>query len=201
MLRGVDQLADTVKVTFGPRGRNVVLDVGTGTPTITRDGVTVAKGVILGHPLENMGAQMALQAALKTSDVAGDGTTTATILAQAIFREGVRTIAAGANPMAVKKGIDRAVQAVVQELSRISRPVSGRLIDTVGRISANGDVAIGQIVGNAARHAGKDGVITVEQSESIDTHLEIAEGMQFDQGYLSPTFVTDPVRMEATIEN
>lgn len=201
MLRGVDQLADTVKVTFGPRGRNVVLDVGTGTPTITKDGVTVAKGVVLSNPLENMGAQMALQAALKTSDVAGDGTTTATILAQAIFREGVRTIAAGANPMAVKKGIDRAVEAIVQELNRISRPVSGRLIDTVGTISANGDVAIGQIVGDAARHAGKDGVITVEQSEGIETHLEIAEGMQFDQGYLSPTFVTDPVRREATIEN
>jgi len=201
MLRGVDQLADTVKVTFGPRGRNVVLDVGTGTPTITKDGVTVAKGVVLGNPLENMGAQMALQAALKTSDVAGDGTTTATILAQAIFSQGVRTIAAGADPMAVKKGIDRAVEAIVQELNRISRPVSGRLIDTVGTISANGDIAIGQIVGNAARHAGKDGVITVEPSEGIETHLEIAEGMQFNQGYLSSTFVTDPVRMEATIEN
>lgn len=201
MLRGVDQLADTVKVTFGPRGRNVVLGVGTGTPTITKDGVTVAKGVVLSDPLENMGAQMALEAALKTSDIVGDGTTTATILAQAIFREGVRTIAAGANPMAVKKGIDRAVEAIVRELNRISRPVSGRLIDTVGTISANGDAAIGHIVGDAARHAGKDGVITVEQSEGIETQLEIAEGMQFDQGYLSPTFVTDPVRMEATIEN
>jgi chaperonin GroEL len=201
MLRGVDQLADTVKVTFGPRGRNVVLDVGTGTPTITRDGVTVAKGVVLSDPFESLGAQMALQAALKTSDIAGDGTTTATILAQAIFREGVRTIAAGASPMAVKKGIDKAVEAIVQELNRISRPVSGRLIDRVGTISANGDVAIGHIVGDAARHAGKDGVITVEQSEGIETQLEIVEGMQFDQGYLSPTFVTDAVRMEATIEN
>jgi chaperonin GroEL len=201
MLRGVDQLAETVKVTLGPRGLNVVLGVESGMPTITKDGVTVAKGIVLRDPLENLGAQMTREAALKTSDIAGDGTTTATILAQAIFGEGVKHVAAGANPMAIKRGIERAVAVVVEELNRISRPVSGLMIERVSTISANGDAGIGRMIGNATGKVGKDGVITVERYDGLDTMLEIAEGMQFDRGYINPNFVTDTVRMETAIED
>ncbi len=201
ILRGVNQLADAVKVTLGPKGRNVVIDKKFGSPTITKDGVTVAKEIELKDPLENMGAQMVREVASKTSDVAGDGTTTATVLAQAIFKEGVRTVAAGANPMALKRGIEKAVEQVVNEIHRLAQPVSGDSIAQVGTVSANGDKTIGTIIAQAMEKVGKDGVITVEESKTMDTTLEVVEGMQFDRGYLSPYFVTDPERMEAVLEN
>lgn len=201
ILRGVNQLADAVKVTLGPKGRNVVIDKKFGSPTITKDGVTVAKEIELKDSLENMGAQMVREVASKTSDVAGDGTTTATVLAQAIFKEGVRTVAAGANPMALKRGIDKAVLKVVEEIKNFSQPVSGSAIAQVGTVSANGDPKIGEIIAEAMDKVGKDGVITVEESKTMDTTLEVVEGMQFDRGYLSPYFVTDPERMEAVLEN
>ncbi len=200
ILRGVNQLADAVKVTLGPKGRNVVIDKKFGSPTITKDGVTVAKEIELQDPLENMGAQMVREVASKTSDVAGDGTTTATVLAQAIFKEGVRTVAAGANPMALKRGIEKAVAAIVGELARFAKPVSGEMIAQVGTVSANGDKTIGTIIAEAMDKVGKDGVITVEESKTMDTLLEVVEGMQFDRGYLSPYFVTDADRMEAVLE-
>ena len=200
ILRGVNQLADAVKVTLGPKGRNVVIDKKFGSPTITKDGVTVAKEIELKDTLENMGAQMVREVASKTSDVAGDGTTTATVLAQAIFKEGVRTVAAGANPMALKRGIEKAVTAVVEEVSRLSKPVSGEMIAQVGTVSANGDKTIGTIIAEAMDKVGKDGVITVEESKTMDTALEVVEGMQFDRGYLSPYFVTDADRMEAVLD-
>src|SRR4026207_737189 len=185
ILRGVNQLADAVKVTLGPRGRNVVLEKKFGGPNITKDGVTVAKEIELKDPLENMGAQMVREVASKTSDVAGDGTTTATILAQAIFREGVKAVAAGANPMALKRGIEKAVEAVVKEIEQMSKPVSGAMVAQVGTISANGDHKIGKIIAEAMDKVGKDGVITVEESKTMETALEVVEGMQFDRGYLS----------------
>ncbi len=200
ILRGVNQLADAVKVTLGPKGRNVVIDKKFGSPTITKDGVTVAKEIELKDTLENMGAQMVREVASKTSDVAGDGTTTATVLAQAIFKEGVRTVAAGANPMALKRGIEKAVTAVVEEVGKLSKPVSGDAIAQVGTVSANGDATIGKIIAEAMDKVGKDGVITVEESKTMDTSLEVVEGMQFDRGYLSPYFVTDPDRMEAALD-
>ncbi len=200
ILRGVNQLADAVKVTLGPKGRNVVIDKKFGSPTITKDGVTVAKEIELKDTLENMGAQMVREVASKTSDVAGDGTTTATVLAQAIFKEGVRTVAAGANPMALKRGIDKAVAEVVAEVQRLAKPVSGDAIAQVGTVSANGDKTIGTIIAEAMDKVGKDGVITVEESKTMDTALEVVEGMQFDRGYLSPYFVTDPDRMEAALD-
>jgi len=200
ILRGVNQLADAVKVTLGPKGRNVVIDKKFGSPTITKDGVTVAKEIELKDTLENMGAQMVREVASKTSDVAGDGTTTATVLAQAIFKEGVRTVAAGANPMALKRGIEKAVAEVVKEIEKISKPVSGDAIAQVGTVSANGDKTIGTIIAEAMDKVGKDGVITVEESKTMDTLLEVVEGMQFDRGYLSPYFVTDPDRMEAVLD-
>ena len=201
ILRGVNSLADAVKVTLGPRGRNVILGRKFGAPTITKDGVTVAKEIELKDALENMGAQMVKEVASKTSDVAGDGTTTATVLAQAIYREGARNVTAGANPMAVKRGIDKAVDAITTELKRMSRPVSGSMIAQVGTISANHDEAIGRIIADAMEKVGKDGVITVEEAKSMDTSLDVVEGMQFDRGYLSPYFVTDPERMEVVLEN
>ncbi len=201
ILRGVNQLADAVKVTLGPKGRNVVIDKKFGSPTITKDGVTVAKEIELKDTLENMGAQMVREVASKTSDVAGDGTTTATVLAQAIFKEGVRTVAAGANPMALKRGIDKAVEKVIAELHTFAQPVSGDSIAQVGTVSANGDTKIGGIIAQAMEKVGKDGVITVEESKTMDTTLDVVEGMQFDRGYLSPYFVTDPERMEAVLEN
>ena len=201
ILRGVNSLANAVRVTLGPRGRNVILDRKFGAPTITKDGVTVAKEIELKDALENMGAQMVKEVASKTSDVAGDGTTTATVLAQAIYREGARNVTAGASPMAVKRGIDKAVDAITTELKRMSRPVSGSMIAQVGTISANHDEAIGQIIADAMERVGKDGVITVEEAKSMDTSLEVVEGMQFDRGYLSPYFVTDPERMEVVLEN
>jgi len=201
ILRGVNQLADAVKVTLGPKGRNVVIDKKFGSPTITKDGVTVAKEIELKDSLENMGAQMVREVASKTSDVAGDGTTTATVLAQSIFKEGVRTVAAGANPMALKRGIEKAVAKVVEEIQRMAKPVSGNDIKQVGTVSANGDTNIGQNIADAMEKVGKDGVITVEESKTMDTTLEVVEGMQFDRGYLSPYFVTDPERMEAVLEN
>ncbi|MGE3465676.1 MAG: chaperonin GroEL [Pyrinomonadaceae bacterium] len=200
ILRGVNQLADAVKVTLGPKGRNVVIDKKFGSPTITKDGVTVAKEIELKDTLENMGAQMVREVASKTSDVAGDGTTTATVLAQAIFKEGVRTVAAGANPMALKRGIEKAVAAVVAEVASMSKPVSGDSIAQVGTVSANGDKTIGTIIAEAMDKVGKDGVITVEESKTMDTLLEVVEGMQFDRGYLSPYFVTDADRMEAVLD-
>ncbi len=200
ILRGVNQLADAVKVTLGPKGRNVVIDKKFGSPTITKDGVTVAKEIELKDSLENMGAQMVREVASKTSDVAGDGTTTATVLAQAIFKEGVRTVAAGANPMALKRGIEKAVAEVVAEIARLAKPVSGEMIAQVGTVSANGDKTIGTIIAEAMDKVGKDGVITVEESKTMDTLLEVVEGMQFDRGYLSPYFVTDPDRMEAVLD-
>jgi len=200
ILRGVNQLADAVKVTLGPKGRNVVIDKKFGSPTITKDGVTVAKEIELKDSLENMGAQMVREVASKTSDVAGDGTTTATVLAQAIFKEGVRTVAAGANPMALKRGIEKAVIAIVAEVERLAKPVTGSDIANVGTISANGDKTIGTIIAEAMDKVGKDGVITVEESKTMDTSLEVVEGMQFDRGYLSPYFVTDPDRMEAVLD-
>jgi len=201
VLRGVNRLADAVRVTLGPKGRNVVLDKKFGSPLITKDGVTVAKEIELKEPLENMGAQMVREVASKTSDVAGDGTTTATLLAQAIYREGSKNVTAGANPMAVKRGIERAVAAVTGELERLSKPVKGKMIAQVGTISANSDETIGGIIAQAMEKVGKDGVITVEEAKSIETSLEIVEGMQFDRGYLSPYFVTDPERMECVLED
>jgi chaperonin GroEL len=201
ILRGVNQLADAVKVTLGPKGRNVVLEKKFGGPTITKDGVTVAKEVELKDPLENMGAQMVREVASKTSDIAGDGTTTATILAQAIFREGVKSVAAGANPMALKRGIEKAVDAVVAEVKKFSKPVSGDAIAQVGTISANGDATIGTTIAEAMQKVGKDGVITVEESKTMVTELQTVDGMQFDRGYLSPYFVTDPDRMEVVLED
>jgi len=201
ILRGVNQLADAVKVTLGPKGRNVVLEKKFGGPTITKDGVTVAKEIELKDPLENMGAQMVREVASKTSDVAGDGTTTATILAQAIFREGVKSVAAGANPMSVKRGIEKAVGVATEEVKKLSKPVSGEMIAQVGTISANSDSTIGNIIAEAMKKVGKDGVITVEESKTMHTELDTVDGMQFDRGYLSPYFVTDPDRMEAVIED
>jgi chaperonin GroEL len=202
ILRGINRLADAVRVTLGPRGRNVVLDKKFGAPLITKDGVTVAKEIELKEPLENMGAQMVKEVASKTSDVAGDGTTTATVLAQAIYREGSKNVTAGANPMEVKRGIERAVAAVTEELKRLSKPVKGnKMIAQVGTISANNDETIGGIIAQAMDKVGKDGVITVEEAKSMETSLEVVEGMQFDRGYLSPYFVTDPERMEAVLEN
>jgi chaperonin GroEL len=201
ILRGINQLADAVKITLGPKGRNVVIDKKFGSPTITKDGVTVAKEIELKDPLENMGAQMVREVASKTSDVAGDGTTTATVLAQAIFREGVKTVAAGANPMALKRGIDKAVERAIQEIQRMAKPVKGDAIAQVGTVSANGDATIGTIIAKAMDQVGKDGVITVEESKTMETSLEVVEGMQFDRGYLSPYFVTDAERMEVSLEN
>src|SRR6187397_1771802 len=201
ILRGVNQLADAVKVTLGPKGRNVVLDKKFGSPTITKDGVTVAKEIDLKDPLENMGAQMVREVASKTSDIAGDGTTTATVLAQAIFREGAKNVVAGANPMELKRGIEKAVEVVVAELKKAAKPVSGAAIAQVGTISANSDDTIGKIIAEAMEKVGKDGVITVEEAKSMETSLEVVEGMQFDRGYLSPYFVTDPERMEVVLEN
>jgi chaperonin GroEL len=201
ILRGVNQLADAVKVTLGPKGRNVVLEKKFGGPTITKDGVTVAKEIELKDPLENMGAQMVREVASKTSDVAGDGTTTATILAQSIYREGVKAVAAGANPMALKRGVEKAVEAVVSQVQSFSKPVSGDMIAQVGTISANGDATIGNIIAEAMKKVGKDGVITVEESKTMSTELQTVEGMQFDRGYLSPYFITDADRMEAVIED
>jgi chaperonin GroEL len=201
ILRGINQLADAVAITLGPKGRNVVIDKKFGSPTITKDGVTVAKEIELKEPLENMGAQMVREVASKTSDVAGDGTTTATVLARQIFKEGVKTVAAGANPMALKRGIEKAVERAVQAIKDQSKPVKGDAIAQVGTVSANGDQTIGGIIAEAMKKVGKDGVITVEESKSLDTLLEVVEGMQFDRGYLSAYFVTDPERMEATLEN
>src|SRR5204863_208764 len=212
ILRGVNLLADAVKVTLGPKGRNVVIEKKFGSPTITKDGVTVAKEIELKDSLENMGAQMVREVGSKTSDVAGDGTTTATVLAQAIYREGVKTVAAGANPMAMKRGIEKAVIAITGsvdkegnrikgELDKFSKPVTGEMIAQVGTISANNDETIGHIIAEAMKKVGKDGVITVEESKTLETQLDVVEGMQFDRGYLSPYFVTDPERMEASLEN
>src|SRR5271167_4347216 len=200
ILRGVNQLADAVKVTLGPKGRNVVLEKKFGGPTITKDGVTVAKEVELADPLENMGAQMVREVASKTSDVAGDGTTTATVLAQIIYREGVKAVTAGVNPMAMKRGIDKAVKIAVEAVQKLSKPVSGDMIAQVGSISANSDVTIGNIIAEAMKKVGKDGVITVEESKTMVTELVTVEGMQFDRGYLSPYFVTDAERMEVVLE-
>ena len=200
ILRGVNKLADTVKLTLGPKGRNVVLDKKHGSPTITKDGVTVAKEIELKDPMENMGAQMVREVASKTSDIAGDGTTTATVLAQAIFREGVKTVAAGANPMALKRGIDKAVERATREIKRAAKPVTEDMIAQVGAISANGDDTVGKLIAEAMQKVGKDGVITVEESKTIETSLEVVEGMQFDRGYLSPYFVTDAETMEAVLE-
>jgi chaperonin GroEL len=201
VLRGVNRLADAVKVTLGPKGRNVVLDKKFGSPVITKDGVTVAKEIELKEPLENMGAQMVREVASKTSDVAGDGTTTATVLAQSIYREGIKNVTAGANPMDLKRGIEKAVAAVVDELKKLSKPVKGKMIAQVGTVSANNDETIGSIIAEAMEKVGKDGVITVEEAKTLETSLDVVEGMQFDRGYLSPYFVTDPERMEVVLEN
>ncbi len=201
LMRGVNQLADAVKVTLGPKGRNVVIDKKFGSPTITKDGVTVAKEIDVADPVENLGARMVREVASKTSDVAGDGTTTATVLAQAIIREGAKNVAAGANPMALKRGIEKAVERTVAELRTLSQPVSGNMVAQVGTISANSDETIGKIIAEAMDKVGKDGVITVEEARTIETTLEVVEGMQFDRGYLSPYFVTDPERMEAVLED
>src|SRR5208283_488704 len=211
ILRGVNILADAVKATLGPKGRNVVIEKKFGSPTITKDGVTVAKEIELANATENVGAQLVKEVASKTSDIAGDGTTTATVLAQAIYREGVKTVAAGANPMALKRGIDKAVEAIVGKrddqgvvhggaLNKLSKPVTGDMIAQVGTISANSDAQIGTIIAEAMKKVGKDGVITVEESRTMETQLEVVEGMQFDRGYLSPYFVTDAERMEAALE-
>ncbi len=201
ILRGVNRLADAVKVTLGPKGRNVVLDKKFGSPVITKDGVTVAKEIELKDPLENMGAQMVREVASKTSDVAGDGTTTATVLAQAIYREGIKNVTAGANPMEVKRGIEKAVGVVTEELKKLSKPVKGKMIAQVGTISANNDPTIGNIIAEAMEKVGKDGVITVEEAKSMETSLEVVEGMQFDRGYLSPYFITNAEKMEVVLEN
>ena len=201
ILRGVNKLANTVKITLGPKGRNVVLSRKYGSPTITKDGVTVAKEIELKDAMENMGAQMLREVASQTSDVAGDGTTTATVLAQAIFREGVKTISAGANPMALKRGIDKAVEYATHEIRKTAKPVTEDMIAQVGAISANGDITIGKLIADAMQKVGKDGVITVEESKNIETGLEVVEGMQFDRGYVSPYFVTDAETMEAVLEN
>ena len=201
ILRGVNALADAVKITLGPKGRNAVIEKKFGAPVITKDGVTVAKEIELRDPLENMGAQMVREVASKTSDVAGDGTTTATVLAQAIFREGVKTVAAGASPTALKRGIDRAVEVAVEEIEKLHKDVKGDMIAQVGTISANNDKQIGGIIAEAMKKVGKDGVITVEESKTMETTLEVVEGMQFDRGYLSPYFITDPERMECALEN
>jgi chaperonin GroEL len=201
ILRGVNKLADAVKVTLGPKGRNVVIEKKFGSPTITKDGVTVAKEIELKDELENAGAQMVREVASKTSDIAGDGTTTATVLAQAIFREGVKNVTAGANPMEIKRGIDAAVRVAVEYIEEMARPVEGKDIQHIGTISANNDEEIGSIIAGAMEKVGKDGVITVEEARGLDTVLEVVEGMQFDRGYLSPYFVTDPERMEAVLEN
>jgi chaperonin GroEL len=201
VLRGINQLADAVKVTLGPRGRNVVIAKAYGAPTITKDGVTVAREIELKDPRENMGAQMVREVASKTSDTAGDGTTTATVLAQAIYREGAKNVAAGANPMDLKRGIVQAVEALVGELKAMSKPVGGNMVAQVGTISANNDETIGRIIADAMDKVGKDGVITVEEAKSMETSLDVVEGMQFDRGYLSPYFVTDPERMEVVLEN
>ena len=201
ILRGVNILADAVKITLGPKGRNAVIEKKFGAPIITKDGVTVAKEIELQDPLENMGAQMVKEVASKTSDVAGDGTTTATVLAQAIFREGVKTLAAGANPMALKRGIEKAVEVAVGEIKKLHKDVKGDMIVQVGTISANNDKQIGSIIAEAMKKVGKDGVITVEESKTMETALEVVEGMQFDRGYLSPYFVTAPERMECVLED
>jgi chaperonin GroEL len=201
ILRGVNQLADAVKVTLGPKGRNVVLDKKFGSPTITKDGVTVAKEIDLKDPLENMGAQMVREVASKTSDTAGDGTTTATVLAQAIYREGAKNVVAGANPMELKRGIEKAVEVITEEIKKMAKPVKGNMIAQVGTISANSDETIGKIIAEAMEKVGKDGVITVEEAKTLETTLDVVEGMQFDRGYLSPYFVTDPERMEVVLEN
>ncbi len=201
ILKGVNALADAVKVTLGPKGRNVVLDKKFGSPLITKDGVTVAKEIDLKNPLENMGAQMVREVASKTSDIAGDGTTTATVLAQAIYREGSKNVAAGANPMELKRGIERAVEVVTESIKKLSKPVKGNMIAQVGTISANNDKTIGTIIAEAMEKVGKDGVITVEEAKTLETSLEVVEGMQFDRGYLSPYFVTDPERIEVVLEN
>src|SRR5712692_1624873 len=200
--RGVDQLAEAVKVTLGPKGRNVVIDKKFGNPTVTKDGVTVAKEIELEDAIENMGAQMVKEVATKTSDLAGDGTTTATVLAQAIFREGLKSVTAGVNPMSLKRGIDRAVETVVEELKKMSVPTAGRKeIAQVGTISANNDSEIGKLIAEAMEKVGKDGVITVEEAKGLETTLETVDGMQFDRGYLSPYFITDPEKMEAVLED
>src|SRR3982074_3054229 len=201
ILRGVNKLADAVKVTLGPKGRNVVIEKKFGSPTITKDGVTVAKEIELQDSLENMGAQMVREVASKTSDVAGDGTTTATVLAQAIYREGIKNVTAGGNPMELKRGIDAGVRAAVEALNKMSKPVDGKDIAHVGTISANNDTEIGKIISEAMDKVGKDGVITVEEARGLETTLEVVEGMQFDRGYLSPYFITDAERMECVLEN
>src|SRR6202171_4703934 len=201
ILRGINQLADAVKITLGPKGRNVVIDKKFGSPTITKDGVTVAKEIDLKDPLENMGAQMVREVASKTSDTAGDGTTTATVLAQAIYREGAKNVVAGANPMDIKRGIEKAVEAITAELKKMKKDVGGNMVAQVGTISANNDETIGKIIADAMDKVGKDGVITVEEAKSMETSLEVVEGMQFDRGYLSAYFVTDPERMEVVLEN
>jgi chaperonin GroEL len=201
LMRGANKLADAVKVTLGPKGRNVVIDKKFGSPTITKDGVTVAKEIDVPDPVENLGARMVKEVASKTSDIAGDGTTTATVLAQAIIREGSKNVAAGANPMGLKRGIERAVERMVTELKGLSQPVRGGMIAQVGTISANNDHTIGTIIAEAMEKVGKDGVITVEEAKTMETALEVVEGMQFDRGYLSPYFVTDPERMECVLED
>ncbi len=201
LLRGVNKLADAVKITLGPKGRNVILEKKFGSPLSTKDGVSVAKEIELEDPRENMGAQLVREVASKTSDVAGDGTTTATVLAQAVFREGVKAVTAGANPMDIKRGIERATERAVEEIRKLSRPVGGKMIAQVGAISANNDESIGQIIAEAMEKVGKDGVITVEEAKGLETSLEVVEGMQFDRGYLSPYFITDPERMECVLED
>jgi chaperonin GroEL len=201
ILRGINQLANAVNVTLGPKGRNVILDKKFGSPSITKDGVTVAKEIDLKDPLENMGAQMVREVASKTSDTAGDGTTTATVLAQAIYREGAKNVVAGANPMELKRGIEKAVEVIVEEIKKMARPVSGNMVAQVGMISANSDLTIGKIIAEAMDKVGKDGVITVEEAKTLETTLDVVEGMQFDRGYLSPYFVTDAERMEVVFEN
>src|SRR5512136_141963 len=202
ILRGVNQLANAVKVTLGPKGRNVVIDKKFGSPTITKDGVSVAKEIELQDPFENMGAQLVREVASKTSDVAGDGTTTATVLAQAIYAEGIKNVTAGANPMDLKRGIDQAVEVVVKQLKKLSKPIKDKKeISQVGSISANNDQSIGDIIAEAMEKVGKDGVITVEEAKGLETTLEVVEGMQFDRGYLSPYFITDAERMECILEN
>src|SRR2546421_834814 len=201
MLEGVNTLANAVRVTLGPRGRNVVIGKKFGAPLITKDGVTVAKEIELKDHYQNMGAQMVREVASKTNDLAGDGTTTATVLAQAIFREGAKNVTAGANPMAIKRGIDNSVAAITVALEKMSKPVTGPMIAQVGTISANHDESIGRIIAEAMDKVGKDGVITVEEARGMETSLEVVEGMQFDRGYLSPYFVTDPERMEVVLDN